>query len=298
MTCRQPQRDTARPRHPRWLKRPLPRAGARQRVEELLRGSGLHTVCDEAACPNRGECYCRGTATFLILGDRCTRSCRFCNVAHTPAAAPDPDEPRRLAEAAEKMNLSHVVVTSVTRDDLPDGGAQHFARTIHMLRQRLPEATVEVLVPDFGGSPEAIDTVLHARPDVFNHNVETVARLYRRMRPEADFDRSLRVLERAAGHGRIVTKSGMMVGLGERDEEVVEVMRGLRRVRCRILTIGQYLQPARSSLPVHRYVTPERFDAFEREGRELGFSAVVAGPFVRSSYRAAEVFDCSLSDSV
>ncbi|MBD3316501.1 MAG: lipoyl synthase [Chitinivibrionales bacterium] len=286
----------ARPRHPEWLRRPVPKVGQGRRVQEVLRKGGLHTVCDEAACPNRGECFCRGTATFLILGDHCTRNCRFCNVAHGTAPKPDPDEPARLAEAVRTMGLSHVVVTSVTRDDLADGGAGQFARTIRLLKQQLPGVTVEVLVPDFGGALNLVDIVMEARPDVFNHNIETVPRVYPLVRPQADFDRSLKVLERAAELVRenVVTKSGMMVGLGETDEEVVEAMRKLRGVQCRVLTIGQYLQPARSAFPVRRYVTPDQFSAFEREGKALGFDTVVAGPFVRSSYRAAEVFDDSL----
>jgi lipoic acid synthetase len=246
----------------------------------------LHTVCQSAHCPNQGECFARGTATFLILGNTCTRSCGFCAVGQGTPAAPDPAEPRRVAEAAARLGLRHVVVTSVTRDDLPDGGSGHFAATIAAVRAAC-EATVEVLTPDFQGSAGSLTRVLEARPDVYNHNVETVPRLYPRVRPQASYERSLELLRRAAAHGHgIMPKSGLMVGLGESHGEAVAVMKDLRRVGCEALTVGQYLRPSPAHLPVERFVPPEEFDQYRDEAKVLGFSVVAAGPFVRSSYHA------------
>jgi lipoic acid synthetase len=251
---------------------------------------GLHTVCQSARCPNLGECFGRGTATFLILGNACTRDCRFCAMEHGPPAAPDPEEPRRVAEAAKRLGLRFVVITSVTRDDLPDGGAAHFAATLHSLRELLPRARVEVLVPDFGGRPEAVQTVVAARPEVFGHNVETVPRLYPEVRPQADYRRSLEVLRLAAELApQVVTKSGLMVGLGEEDEEVLAVLRDLRAAGVSAVTIGQYLQPTRGHALVVEYVHPEVFAAYARQAREMGFSRVMSGPLVRSSYQAEEL---------
>jgi len=237
-----------------------------------------------------GECFASGTATFMILGNVCTRSCRFCAVQKGEPAALDGTEPDRLALAAKELGLSHVVVTSVTRDDLEDGGAAHFAAVIRALRQHNPQATVEVLVPDFMGRPESVRKVVDAGPDVFNHNVETVPSLYPKVRPEANYERSITVLRLAkALQSSMLTKSGIMVGLGERSEEVEEVMRELRRAECDILTIGQYLSPSANHLPVVEFIEPHRFERYRRLGESLGFKAVASGPFLRSSYDAAKV---------
>ena len=284
------------PRLPAWLRKPETAFVALHEIKRELRRLELHTVCESARCPNIHECFRRGTATFMILGDRCTRGCGFCAVpkARHPAP-PDPNEPTHVAQMARAMNLRHVVVTSVNRDDLPDGGARHFAETIRAIRAALPAATIEVLTPDFLGDLEAVTTVLEARPDVFNHNVETVPRLYPRVRPQARYERSLAVLEFAARNGGTLVKSGLMVGLGERCEEVEEVLRDLRRCGVSIVTIGQYLQPTRRNLPVAEYVPPERFEAYRETGLRLGFRAVFSGPFVRSSYMAELVAHAALA---
>ncbi len=265
-------------------------------MEDILADLDLNTVCTEAQCPNRHECFARGTATFMILGRRCSRNCRFCAVATGPQGALRQDEPEMVAEAARLMELKHVVVTSVTRDDLPDGGSGHFARTIAAIRREIPTATVEVLTPDFGGDEAAVETVIGARPDVFNHNVETAPRLYPAARPQANYRQSLDVLEIAkklsAGR-KIFTKSGFMVGLGETDEEVIGIMRDLRDVGCDMLTIGQYLSPSGDHLPVDRYVRPEKFEQWTDTAKQMGFRAVSAGPFVRSSHRAGELLRAS-----
>jgi lipoic acid synthetase len=248
---------------------------------------GLHTVCEEARCPNLGECWAHRTATFMLLGDTCTRNCSFCAVAHGRPLPVDPDEPGRVAEAIRRLALQHVVVTSVDRDDLPDGGASHFADTVRAIKAALPSTRVEVLVPDFQGDAAAVATVCAAPVDVFNHNVETVPRLYRRVRPGARYERSLAVL--AAGRdpeGRRPTKAGLMLGLGEELAEVMAVLGDLRAVGCDIVTIGQYLRPSVSHVPLERYVHPEEFDALRREAEALGFRHVEAGPLVRSSYHA------------
>jgi len=275
-------------RKPDWLRKELPPGAEVGRTERLLEELDMATVCSSARCPNRCECFDRRTATFMILGDRCTRNCTFCAVAKGPTLPVKAEEAPRVAEAADRLGLRHVVITSVTRDDLPDGGASHFAATIAFVRARLSEATIEVLTPDFGGSIDALDAVLAARPDVFNHNIETVRRLYTQVRPQADYRRSLVVLAYAAEHGAC-TKSGLMVGLGETDAEIVAAMSDLRQAGCQILTLGQYLQPTSDHLPVSRYVEPAQFEAWRREGLAMGFAAVHAGPFVRSSYRAAEL---------
>lgn len=284
-----PLEETAA-RKPPWLKVRLAlgeRAGA---VHRALGDLGLRTVCQDALCPNRARCFSRGTATFMILGETCTRACPFCAVPGGTPAPPDPEEPRRVAEAARRLGLGHVVVTSVARDDLPDGGAAHFAATVSALRARLPSATVEVLVPDFGGDARALAVVLAAGPDVLNHNLETVPRLYPRVRPAAAYDRSLDLLARGrALRPAVVTKSGLMLGLGEREEEVLEVLRDLRRAGCDLLTLGQYLQPSRRHLPVAEHLPPWRFAAYRRAALGLGFRGVVAGPLVRSSYHAGDV---------
>ena len=276
-------------RLPRWLRRPLPSAGAAPAVERLVRDLSLDTVCRAARCPNRGECFSAGTATFLILGATCTRNCRFCAIDSGRPQPPRDAEPDAVAMAAERLGLRHVVITSVARDDLPDGGAAHFARTIHSVRARLPRATVEVLIPDFAGDETALAVVLAARPNVLNHNVETVARLYPLVRPRADCARSLRVLARSAASG-VCTKSGIMLGLGERDEEVRRLLADLRSAGVRLLTIGQYLAPSPHHAPVARYAAPEEFDRWRSLAMEMGFAAVAAGPFARSSYRAERLY--------
>jgi lipoic acid synthetase len=277
-------------RLPPWL---IPTMRKRPQLAGLgreLADMGVHTVCQSARCPNLGECFARGRATFMILGDICTRDCRFCAVTHGEPAPPDSEEPGRVADAARKLGLRHVVVTSVTRDDLPDGGAAHFAATVSAIRERLPEATVETLTPDFGGSREALRAALAGGPDVFNHNVETVPRLYREVRPQADYARSLRVLawarETDAG---AATKSGFMVGLGETEDEVVALLRDLRGAGVSAVTIGQYLPPTRRHLPVAEYVHPTVFEEYERAARAMGFPHVLAGPLVRSSYHAEDL---------
>ena len=287
-----------RKRFPSWLRRHLVPAGRSCEVRGILSSLGLETVCSGANCPNISECFGRGTATFMILGAACTRSCRFCAVGSADGCVlpPREDEPAAVAEAAEKLNLKHVVITSVTRDDLPDGGAEHFARTIRAVRQRLPEASVEVLTPDFQGLTSAIDTVVSAGPDVFNHNIETVPRLYRQVRPQADYKQSLAVLEyakrRASQVGlEMLTKSGMMVGLGETPDEIRGAMSDLREAGCDILTIGQYLAPSPQHTLIDRFVEPGEFDAMRAEALKMGFRFVAAGPFVRSSYRAEEALE-------
>lgn len=259
-------------------------------IEQMVADLNLHTVCQEAACPNIGECWARGTATFMLLGDVCTRHCRFCNVKSGHPLPPEPQEPAHIAEAALRMGLHHVVITSVTRDDLPDGGAGRFASTIRAIRNRLPGATVEVLVPDFCGSLSALHTLVASGPDVFNHNVETVKRLSGRIRSKADYDRSLAVLSWAKQRG-LTIKSGLMVGLGETCGEVIDTMRDLRRAGCDILTIGQYLQPTSRQLPVTDHVHPVVFAWYRAVGRSMGFQTVLADPLVRSSYHAEEVWN-------
>jgi len=276
-------------RKPDWLGRPLPSDPAFSRIRSLLDDGRLHTVCQEARCPNRGECFSRGTAVFLILGDSCTRRCRFCAVTQGTPERPDPDEPRRVAEAAARMSLDYIVVTSVTRDDLADGGAGFFAETIRSLRARRPSARIEVLIPDFQGDEAALRTVLDACPDILNHNLETVARLYPEVRPQAIYDRSLELLRRTGSLAPgMAVKSGLMLGLGERPDEVESALRDLLGAGCQILTLGQYLQPKRDCLPVARYVPPGEFDAWREVALGMGFAQVASGPLVRSSYHAEE----------
>ncbi|MBK5260601.1 MAG: lipoyl synthase [Thermoanaerobaculia bacterium] len=275
-------------RLPEWIREKKLNLSSLREIKTLLREKSLHSVCESLACPNRTECFSRGTATFMILGDVCTRSCGFCNVTTgRPYAPPSAEEPRAVAETAKSMNLKHVVVTSVTRDDLPDGGAQHFAETIAELRAMLPEVVVEVLIPDFRGNAEAVRIVAEARPDYFNHNVETVPRLYDFVRPGSRFERSVAVLRQAKEFDpSIVTKSGLMLGFGERRDEVLDVLQRLRDAGCEIVTIGQYLQPKREKLDVVEYVHPSVFEEYRIAGENLGFRAVFSGPFVRSSYMA------------
>jgi lipoyl synthase len=282
------------PRRPPWMKVRAPSADSRYaEVREVMRGQGLHTICEEARCPNIAECWGRGTATFQILGDTCTRACRYCYVhSGRPEHPPDPLEPLRLAHAAAQMGLSHVVVTSVDRDDVADRGAGHYAATIRALKAKLPQASIEILTPDFlGVEEEALQTILAERPEVFNHNIETVRRLHRRMRgAKATYDRALWLLQRAKelADYRVLTKSGIIVGLGETNDEVVETMRDLRAHGVDVVTIGQYLQPSPKHAAIDRWVHPDEFRWFREQGEELGFGSVFSGPLVRSSYRADE----------
>jgi len=271
---------------PPWIKRRFPGSPGNE-TEKLLRSLSLHTVCESAHCPNIGECFGRGTATFLILGDVCTRNCGFCAVKKGQPLPLDPEEPLRVAQAAKTLGLRHVVITSVTRDDLPDGGAGHFARVVKAIRELLPSATVEILTPDFQGREEVLVVFREYPPDVFNHNVETVPRLYPQVRPKAHYRRSLFLLERfKALFPSVLTKSGLMVGLGEDKEEVLEVLRDLRQAGCDIVTVGQYLRPSMKHLPVEEYIPPSWFSFYEEEAYKLGFKGVASGPFVRSSYLA------------
>ena len=276
---------------PKWLRRRLPTGPAYEKVKGMISDDRLHTVCQEAKCPNMWECFSQKTATFLIMGSRCTRNCRFCSVLHGPLQTPDPEEPARVAEVAHQMGLKYVVITSVTRDDLPDGGASLFARTIEEIRSRMADACVEVLIPDFQGSKDSLHTVLRAQPDVLNHNIETVPRLYLRVRPQAEYQRSLDILRWAHEYdSALPTKSGLMLGLGEEPAEVETTMRDLRTAGCRILTVGQYLQPSENHLPVERYIPPEEFEKWRKKAVKIGFVEVASGPFVRSSYHAKELF--------
>jgi lipoic acid synthetase len=276
-------------RLPDWLKRPLPRGNENFFTHNLLRELQLETVCENARCPNRPECYARRTATFMILGNLCTRPCGFCSVPRGDPSPPEADEPDRLAEAAARLGLKHVVITSVTRDDLPDGGADHFYQCILAVRWRT-RATVEVLTPDFLGDLKAVDRVLAAEPEVYNHNMETVPRLYRKVRGRANYQRSLDLLahvKKQAPH--ILTKSGLMLGLGETQEELLDSLADLRGVGCDALTLGQYLAPTLKHIPVARYVPPEEFADLAVLARSLGFQKIASGPFVRSSYHADEM---------
>ena len=276
-------------RLPAWLRVKVGKREQGREMRELMAGLGLNTVCSSARCPNLGECYTCGTATFLIMGNRCTRDCRFCAVPSGAPEALDPEEPARVGQAVRKLGLRYAVVTSVTRDDLPDGGAGHIAATLRAIHAAAPGTAVEVLTPDFLGDRDALRVVLEAGPAVFNHNVETVARLQREVRPQADYERSLGVLA-AAGEmaPEIPRKSGMMAGLGESEGEIRATLRDVRRIGVSLVTIGQYLQPTRAHLPVARYVTPEQFAEYVEWGREIGLRHVAAGPFVRSSYHAAQ----------
>ncbi len=274
-------------RHPPWIKVRAPGGPGFVETRGIVKSLGLHTVCEEAQCPNLGECWGHKTATFMLLGDTCTRNCSFCAVAHGKPLAVDPHEPARVGEAVARLGLQHVVVTSVDRDDLLDGGAEHFAATTESSRRAAPDCRIEVLVPDFQGRLESVRTVVAAPVDVFNHNVETVPRLYRQVRPGAKYDRSLAVIEAARDpEGRRLTKAGLMLGLGEELDEVRRVFDDLRHIGCDILTMGQYLRPSRDHIAVERYVTPEEFASLGDEARALGFRHVESGPLVRSSYHA------------
>jgi lipoic acid synthetase len=284
-----------KPRQPKpdWLRIRLGDPTNQNHLLKLIQGLNLHTVCQEAKCPNIFECWSDRTATFMLGGDICTRHCGFCAVGKGSPGALDSEEPRHVAEAVQHLNLAHTVITSVNRDDLADGGAAHWAATIREVRALNPECKVEVLIPDFNGDEDALNTVLDAEPDVLNHNTETIARLYRRVRPDADYQQSLTLLKRAARRRdselpEMLTKSGIMVGLGEEFDEVVELMKDLRSVSCDIMTIGQYLQPHARRLPVERYVTPEEFDRWRDIGMSMGFKHVQSSPLTRSSYHARE----------
>jgi len=277
---------------PPWLKKRLPPFQDLARVKSILDSADLHTVCEEARCPNLGECFSKGTATILILGRICTRNCGFCAVEQGVSASPDAEEPEKVSQAVKKMGLQYVVITSVTRDDLPDGGASHFARTIQAIRALDRRIRIEVLIPDFKGDLSSLVAVLKERPDVLNHNIETVPRLYQDVRPQADYRRSLHLLKRAKERGpQTLTKSGFMLGLGETEEEVFSLLRDLSDAGCDLLTIGQYLQPRADRLPVVRYVPPEEFEAYKKIGEAMGFKSVASGPFVRSSFHAAQMFE-------
>jgi lipoic acid synthetase len=279
-----------RPRLPKWLRLKLPQTPVFSETRSLLQGQRLHTVCESAKCPNQWECWSKGTATFMIGGDRCTRACGFCAVTTAKPFPLDVAEPLRVAETTRRMALRHVVITGVARDDLPDGGAEHFRQTIEAVRRVNPGTIIEVLVPDFQDKDEAIATVLSANPEVYNHNLETVRRLTPTVRHRATYDRSLSVLRKVKQRrgGNIFSKSGMMLGLGETREEVLEAMRDLRAVECDILTLGQYLQPTREHLKVIDYIQPEQFVFYAREAQKMGFVHVASGPLVRSSYHADE----------
>jgi lipoic acid synthetase len=287
-------RRTAGPRLPGFLRKPQSNYLSVQSLKGNLRRLELNTVCESARCPNMHECFERGAATFMIMGNLCTRGCTFCSV---PKASPsktefqlDPNEPAHVAEMAARMKLRYAVITSVNRDDLEDGGSAHFAETVRQVRRALPEARIEVLTPDFCGDMRAVERVLDAGPDVFNHNMETIRRLYRPVRPQADYDQSLRVLAHARAYApKVMTKSGLMAGLGEGEDEVVEVMRDLRQANVDVVTIGQYLQPSRRNREVSEYVPLDRYERWTRAGLEMGFKMVFAGPFVRSSYMADAV---------
>ena len=280
-----------RQRLPSWFKKKMPDPAHLASMRALFQELSLHTICENAICPNLGDCFSRRTATFLILGNICTRNCTFCAVGKGVPGPLDENEPEHLAEAVDKLELRHVVVTSVSRDDLPDGGASHFARAITLLKERGDDLSIEVLIPDFLGSPGSIETVVAAQPDVINHNMETVSRLYPEVRPQADFQRSLRLIGRVKEmDSRIVTKSGVMVGLGETRDELMQTMQELRGVNCDLLTIGQYLQPSSRHHPVVRYVPPDEFLEYEKTGKDMGFRDVASAPLVRSSFNAAQLY--------
>ena len=283
------RREALPERKPSWLKVKAPGGANYLRLKQMMQELDLHTVCQEARCPNIGECWEHGTATFMILGDVCTRNCAYCAVSHGRPPKYDLDEPSRVAQAIAELNLRHAVITSVDRDDLPDFGAFIFAETIRQIRQRLPDCSIEVLVPDFQGNEDSIRTVLDARPDIYNHNTETVPRLYKKARPGGRYERLLEIFRIAKRHAPdIPTKTGMILGLGETNEEVVEVMKELRSVDVDILTLGQYLRPSNDHIALDRYVTPEEFRALYTVGMQLGFKHVESGPLVRSSYHAWE----------
>ena len=281
---------------PSWLRRRIPASGRNATVVAAIKGRGLHTVCEEAHCPNQMECFSRGTATFLLLGPGCTRRCTFCAVDKSRIHPVDPGEPLRTAKAVAQMELNFCVATMVTRDDLLDGGAVHIARTIEAIRKESPDIGIEVLISDLSGNREALETVLAARPEVLNHNLETVPRLYPTVRPQANYQRSLSLLTQASAHvPPMVTKSGLMLGLGEKKDEILQAMDDLRKAGCQLLTLGQYLAPSDQHHPIVRYVPPEEFDEYQGEALTRGFSGVASAPLVRSSYHAAQLYKTALN---
>ena len=283
---------------PEWLKVKFPAGENYRRIDRYHRRQGLNSVCRSAACPNQGECWNKGTATFMILGNNCTRTCSFCNISNRRPEPPDPDEPRKVATAIAELELNHAVITSVTRDDLPDGGAAHFTALVREIRQQCPACTIELLIPDLLGNDQALALILQAQPHILGHNLETVPRLYPRVRPEADYRRSLQLLHQVRQCApTVVTKSGLMLGMGEERAEVIKAFHNLREHGCRILTLGQYLAPTRQHHPVVRYVTPDEFTAYAETARTLGFDHVEAGPLVRSSYHAEDQFSAGKAQS-
>jgi lipoyl synthase len=281
-------------RKPEWLRIKKREGENLGYVNHLLKDLSLNTVCEAANCPNRAECFSKRTATFMILGKECTRNCRFCNVSSNPVEAVNPEEPKNVAEATMKLGLQHVVITSVTRDDLPDGGAEHFAKTIRAIREKDPKIIIEVLIPDLQGDVDALKVVIDAKPDILNHNVETVPRLYPNVRPMAIYERSLEVLENSKKlDPNMLTKTGIMLGLGETEEEVIEVFKDLREKDCDFLTVGQYLPPSNDHVELIEYVHPDQFDKYKEEALKLGFKFVASSPLVRSSYKAADMFAAS-----
>lgn len=276
---------------PQWLRKKLPTGPQYEQIKKLLNSSCLTTVCKEAQCPNQFECYSKGTATFMILGDKCTRDCMFCAVDHGPSSPPDSDEPFRVARAVSTMKLQYSVITSVTRDDIADGGASHFVQTINEIRKESPQTLIEILIPDLLGNWSALAEIVESRPDVLNHNVETVPRLYSKVRPQAKFNRSIDLLGKVKEiDDKMVTKSGIMLGLGESENEIQQVLKDLLHVGCNIVTLGQYLQPSRNHLPVMEFVHPDTFEKLREMALTLGFAAVASGPSVRSSYEAEKLF--------
>jgi len=276
---------------PPWLKQRLPVGFICEEVSTLINNAKVHTVCQEAQCPNIWECFSRKTATFMIMGDHCTRNCRFCAVANGPNRFPDPEEPLRIARMVQNLSLDYVVITSVTRDDLPDGGASFFVRTVKEIRRKVPHALIELLTPDFQGNKDALRSIAEVRPDVLNHNIETVPRLYTIVRPEAAYRRSLDLLKHVATFdSTIITKSGLMLGLGEHPDEILNTLKDLLDAGCQLVTIGQYLQPTKAHLPVERYIPPKEFNDWRNVALEVGFAEVASGPFVRSSYHAKKLY--------
>ena len=276
---------------PPWLKRRLPDGYICEEVTTLINDTKVHTVCQEAQCPNIWECFSRKTATFMIMGDHCTRNCRFCAVSNGPNRFPDPEEPFRIVRMVQNLSLNYVVITSVARDDLPDGGASFFVRAVKEIRRKVPHVLIELLIPDFQGNKDALRSIVEVRPDVLNHNIETVSRLYTIVRPEAAYRRSLDLLKHVATFdSTIVTKSGLMLGLGEQPDEILDALKDLLDAGCQLVTIGQYLQPTKAHLPVERYIPPNEFDNWRNVALEMGFAEVASGPFIRSSYHAKQLY--------
>lgn len=284
------------PRKPDWLKVRFNAGANFARIDRYHKQQGLHSVCRSAACPNQGECWSKGTATFMILGDACSRNCQFCNVGHHPPLPIDPQEPSKVAEAIAELELKHAVITSVTRDDLPDGGAAHFAALVREIKRQAPNCRIELLIPDLQGDWHALAKILNAEPEVLGHNLETVPRLYPEVRAGAQYQRSLQLLGKVKELApKIVSKSGLMLGMGEEHDEIMQTLRDLREVDCQTLTLGQYLAPTREHFPVVRYIPPEEFDELKTQAEKLGFDHVESGPLVRSSYHAEEQFEAGIA---